>query len=307
MAPEPMELFSDPLIRTIAAPFLGALLLGVAIRLAGGSVGSGRRIAGAGIGLAFAWTAAMVFGAPAMPPAPGPDAIVSVAAAGLIAGLLFDVYGPSEGSGAHGRRQGPLWSGGPDGLEGSLSLAFGAGAAAWLLGGFGAAVPVIMLVWGLAVLRLRRVFGKDPDTLAGDAMVPVAMLMMAAAGLALIAAAADLESDRELALALAAASGGFVLLALFDRSLGFGLTPVLGAGGGVLSLAVRMTDAAPFLIPAVAILGFIFFADSLFRQPALARFAGLRWGRFALITLGALVPMALAAAAALIGAGFGGY
>ena len=39
MAPEPMELFSDPLIRIIGAPFMGALLLGIAIRLAGGSVG----------------------------------------------------------------------------------------------------------------------------------------------------------------------------------------------------------------------------------------------------------------------------
>ena len=95
----------------------------------------------------------------------------------------------------------------------------------------------------------------------------------------LTALALNLAGWSNVAIPLAAACGGFVLLALFDRSLGLGLTPVLGAGGGVLSLAVRMIDAAPFLTPAVAILGFIFFADSLFRQPALARFARLHWGR----------------------------
>lgn len=295
-----MELFDNPAIRIFAGPLLGALALGVVLRLAGGA-GSGRRIASAGIGLAFAWSAAMVFGAPALPPEPGPDALVSTAAVGLIVGVLFDVYGAGEGSsGPGGRLSG--WRGW---LEWGLILGFGAGAAAWLLDGLGAEVPVIMALWGLIVYRLRRVFAKDVDVLAGDALVPLVMLMMAAAGLGLTAAAANLESSRDLALALAAAIAGFVVLSLFDRSLRFGLTPVLGAGGGILMIAVRMTDAAPFLIPAVVILGFILFADSLFHQPALARFAALRWGRFGLIALGGTVPIALASAAALIGAGFG--
>jgi len=295
-----MELFDNPAIRIFAGPLLSALGLGLVLRLAGGA-GSGRRIAGAGIGLAFAWSAAMVFGAPAIPPVPGPDALVSAAAAGLIVGVLFDVYGTGENAGG-GRLAGwPGW------LEWGLILAFGAGCAAWLLDGFGAEVPVVMALWGLTVYRLRRVFGRDVDVLAGDALAPLAMLMMAAAGLGLIAAAANLESSRDLALALAAAIAGFAMLSLFDRSLRFGLTPVLGAGGGILMISVRMTDAAPFLIPAVAILGFILFADSLFRQPALARIGAFRWGRFGLIALGGTVPIALAAAAALIGAGFGGY
>lgn len=295
-------MFGNPVIRIFASPLLGALALGIVLRMAGGA-GSGRRIAGAGIGLAFAWSAAMVFGAPAIPPVPGPDALVSAAAAGLIIAVLFDVYGTGEGSGRPGGRL----AGWPSWLEWGLILGFGAGWAAWLLDGFGAEVPVIMALWGLGVYRLRRVFATDADVLAGDALAPLAMLMMAAAGLGLIAAAANLESSRDLALALAAAIAGFAVLSLFDRSLRFGLTPVLGAGGGILMIAVRMIDAAPFLIPAVAILGFILFADSLFRLPALARIGGLRWGRFGLIALGGTVPIALAAAAALTGAGFGGY
>jgi hypothetical protein len=294
-----MEMFDNPAIRIFVGPLLGALALGLVLRLAGGA-GSGRRIAGAGIGLAFAWSAAMVFGAPAIPPAPGPDALVSAVAVGLIGGILFDVYGTGEGSG--GRLAGwPGW------LEWGLILAFGAGWTAWLLDGFGPEVPVIMALWGLMVFRLRRVFATDVDVLAGDALAPLAMLMMTAAGLGLIAAAANLEISRDLSLALAAGIAGFALLSMFDRSLRFGLTPVLGAGGGILMIAVRMTDAAPFLIPAVVILGFILFADSSFRQPALARFAAFRWGRFGLIALGGTVPIALAAAAALIGAGFFGF
>ena len=293
-----MELLDNAAIRIFAGPLLGALGLGLVLRLAGGA-GSGRRIAGAGIGLAVAWSAAMVFGAPAIPPAPGPDALVSAAAAGLIVGVLFDVYAAGEATGGR-------WTGWSGWLEWSLILAFGAGWTAWLLDGFGPEVPLVMALWGLAAFRLRRVFAKDVDVLAGDALAPLAMLMMTAAGLGLVAAAANLESSRDLALALAAAIAGFVALSLFDRSLRFGLTPILGAGGGILMIAVRMTDAAPFLIPAVAILGFILFADQLFRQPALARIGGLRWGRFGLIALGAAVPIALAAAAALIGAGFGG-
>ena len=302
-----MEYFADSLVRVISAPFAGALALAVMIRIAGSS-GSGRFIAGAGVGLAFTWSAAMVFGAPEIPPAPGPDGLVSVAAVGLILSILFDVYmqrdevrsarAPSGIFGWIADRRG--W------LEWTLILAFGAGTAAWLREEIGGTVIVITGLWGLIVFRLRQVFGKNSDTLAGDALVPMGMLMMAAAGLALAATAANSAGDRDLALALAAAITGFLVLSLFDQSLGFGLTPLLSAAGGVLAVAVRMTDADRFLIPAVGVLGFIFYADTLFRLPALARFAGLRWGRLGLVVLGALVPMALAATAALIGVGFGG-
>ena len=233
---------------------------------------------------------------------------MSVAAAGLILSILFDVYGQRDGKRSARVSTGISnwvadWRGW---LEWVLILAFGAAAAAWLREELGGTVLVITVLWGLAVFRLRQVFGKNSDTLAGDALVPLAMLMMAAAGLALTAAAANAAGDRDLALALAAAIAGFLALSLFDQSLGFGLTPVLSAVGGVLAVAVRMTDADRFLIPAVAVLGFIFYADTLFRQPKLARYAVLRWGRLGLVVLGALVPMALAAAAALIGVGFGG-
>ncbi|MEE2760544.1 MAG: hypothetical protein VYE18_03780 [Pseudomonadota bacterium] len=305
MARETMEFFADALVRIICAPFAGALALAVMIRIAGSS-GSGRRIASAGIGLAFAWSAAMIFGAPEIPPAPGPDGLVSVAAVGLILGTLFDIYGQRDSTRSARVSSGITgwladWRGW---LEWTLILAFGGGTAAWMQEEIGSTGPVITGLWGLAVLRLRHVFGKNNDTLAGDALVPLAMLMMAAAGLALTAAAANSASDRDLALALAAAIAGFLALSLFDRSLGFGLTPVLGAAGSVLAVAVRIADADRYLIPAVAVLGFIFYADTLFRQPALARCAGLRWGRLGLVVLGALVPIALAATAALVGVGF---
>ena len=51
MAREAMEYFADSLVRVISAPFAGALALAVMIRIAGSS-GSGRFIAGAGVGLA---------------------------------------------------------------------------------------------------------------------------------------------------------------------------------------------------------------------------------------------------------------
>ncbi|MAF50172.1 MAG: hypothetical protein QGH73_09110 [Rhodospirillales bacterium] len=282
-----MELFGDPLIRTLAAPFAVALLFGVIIRLAGRG-GSGRRIAAAGAGIAFAWSAAFALGAPPLPPEMGFDSVVTLAVAALVLGLGLDFYFNPE------RDRGD-WAAF---LELGLIILYGIGAPAWLRGGIDAWAAVILLAWGFTAFRMRA--------LAHDGVTPSVMLMMTAAGLGVIAWAAKLPVDQELGFGLAAAAAGFLVLSLADRSLAFGATALLGFAGGILTIGVRIAEEAAALIPAVLILGFIFFTDSLIRRPALAKYAGNRLARSGLMIAAALAPIALAAAAALIGARFAG-
>ncbi|NQV54251.1 MAG: hypothetical protein HQ503_00205 [Rhodospirillales bacterium] len=276
-----MDLFADPLIQIAALPFLGALVIGGIILIVG-RLGSGRRVAAAGAGISFAWVAGFTLGSPSFPPEPDLDSMIALITAALIFGVALDYYfGPARDRGDSGA----FW-------ELTLIILFGIGAPFWLRGTIDLWAPVIVLAWGFVAFRLRA--------LSQHAVTPAVMLLMAAAGIGVVAWIGGLGADRDLAFGLAAAIGGFIVLGLIDQGLPFSATALLVFAGGILGLGVRVAETIGVLVPALILLGFIFFTDSLARRLSVGRMNRYRTGQIVFHGLAAVLPIALAAAAAAV-------
>jgi hypothetical protein len=274
-------LLADPLVRLIAAPLVATLLLAGLIRWIGAD-GRGEQIAGGAVAIVFAWFAAFELGAALYPPAAEDNALVYLIAAALVVGMPFDFWRPEHAPAARH-------------AEAGIALLFGLAAIVWLRGAIDVWTGLILIGWGIIVLRIHFVAANDAPTAA-------VCLILGAAGLAAAAWAAGLEGERDLALALASAAAGYFLLNWLDREMRFGATLVLGGLGALLVLAVRLIETTQSIAPALVILGFVFFADAPVR-----RLVGRRRAPRALpllTALAALLPIVLAALAAYIGVNF---
>lgn len=284
----PMTQFlADPLIRLVVAPLLFSAVLTGAIRFAG-RVGAGRRAAGASVAIAFVWLCALLLGLPEFPPAADGSAIVYAVAAGLLIGAAFDLadgHTPTVDVAA--------WA---------IGIGFPVAASWWLAGApplvdTGAApltnATLTAVAWLIAELRLRR--------LAEDSRIGTVMLAMAALGLGSVAWIAGAEVERGLGIGLAAAFAGFLVWNWPRARFAFGYALMLGGGAALFATAQRLATGPGTLAPALILLMFVFFADSVswrFRRGSDAAWRVLH----PLVIAGlALLPVILAAAAALIG------
>jgi hypothetical protein len=281
------QFLADPLVRLVAAPFLFAAVLAGLIRLAG-RAGAGRRAAGAAVAVTFAWLCALALGVPEFPPAADGSAIVYVVTAGLLIGTAFDL---ADGQTAVSEI-----------LAWGIGIAFPVVSAWWLAGapplidtGTAPLVNAALIAgaWLVAELRLRR--------FAGDLRIGAVMMGMAAAGLGIVAWIAGAEVERGLGLGLAAALAGLLAWNWPRARFAFGYALMLGGGAALFGTAQRLSTGPGELAPALVLLMFVFFADSV--SSRLKRGSDAAWQAIHPLAIAALalLPVMLAAAAALIG------
>lgn len=281
------QLFADPLIRLVVAPLLFSAALAGLIRLAG-RVGAGRRAAGASVAIAFVWLCALLLGLPEFPPTADGASIVYTVAAGLLIGAAFDL---TDGQPAM-----------VDIAAWAVGIALPIVASWWLAG----APPLVdtgtapltsatltAVAWLIAELRLRR--------LAEDSRIGTVMLAMAALGLGVVAWVAGAEIERGLGIGLASAFAGFLVWNWPRARFAFGYALMFGGGAALFATAQRLAAGPGTLAPALILLMFVFFADSVSWR--LRRGSDTAWRLlYPLVIAGlALLPVLLAAAAALIG------
>ena len=127
------------------------------------------------------------------------------------------------------------------------------------------------------------------------------MLAMAALGLGIVAWIAGAEVERGLGIGLAAAFAGFLLWNWPRARFDFGYALMLGGGAALFATGQRLAAGPGTLAPAMILLMFVFFADSVSWR--LRRGSDVAWRVLhPLVIAGlALLPAILAAAAALIG------
>lgn len=176
---------ADPIVQTAALPLLLSLVaVGLLAVVA-------RRLAVAGVGVAFVLAYLTIVGVPAFPPPSSMGKLFWTAGAGVALGIGADLAGLSA------RRAALV-------LGGWLAASLG-----WLV------APVISGIGGVASLALLGVAAAMALARGGDegrgAAAPAAMLLswaLAVGGTALIGASASVA---QLAMALAAAAGGLLL------------------------------------------------------------------------------------------------
>ena len=159
------EFMGEIWFRLFAVPFIGTLVIAVAIKFTGRGE-SGDRLAAISSGIAFAWVSALVLGIPDFPPARDGSAIGYVIVIGLLLGALLDYYVPKF------RGSSRLW-------ETAFDLVFAVAAVWWLRGKIDLISILFFVAWGLVTVRVRRI-----DEAVG---LPCIMSISAAIGIALTA------------------------------------------------------------------------------------------------------------------------
>lgn len=186
-----MSILDDPVVQTAVFPLLAGLIGVGLLRFAGGP-SRGRRLAAAGVAVAFLAAYALIVGVPALPPPSSMGRLFWSAVAGVALGVVADLAGLD-------RRRGTL-------LVGVWLTA----ALAWvaypvLPGGLPTVTAAVVLVAG-AWFALSRTAAQG-----NGAATPGVVLLAAAlavGGVALVGASASVA---QLAFALAAATGGLLL------------------------------------------------------------------------------------------------
>ncbi len=178
-----------------------------------------------------------------------------------------------------------------------MALLFGLVTVVWLRGTIDAWTGVILIAWGIVVLRIHFVAASDAPTAA-------ALLALAAVGIGVAAWASGLDGERNLAFALASAATGYFLLNWLDPTMRFGATLVLGALGALLVLTIRLLESTQAILPALMILGFVFFSDAPARRFLGHSINRWRWAIPLFAALASMLPIGLAALAAYIGVNF---
>lgn len=277
------QIFADPFIRLFVLPFAFTVILVGLIRFVGREGSS--RAAGGTVALAFVWLCGLILGIPDFPPPASSAALAYIVTVGVVVGAAFDLM--------DGKSVAVGWVAG---------LVF-ALISSWWMGGAppffntdkGNIVVVLALAatWLIVQLRLRR--------LSQDARLPTAMLIMAAFGLGIVAWIAGAAEELGLAFGLTSALVGFFVWNWPRPHFPLGNGMVISAGAAIMTLAFRLVEGAPTMLPALIILGFVFFADTVSWRA--------RWGPKALwgavhpfmLAALCLLPLGLAAAAARIG------
>lgn len=246
---------NDPAVQTGLAPFLVALVVGMALRALGGE-----RVMGVALGLGFLAAYALLEGVPTFPPPASKQKVFYLAAFGLAAGLAIDLA----------RR--PAW------LGQAAAVAYPLACALWFawrrLGGtpdiaFLATLAGLWAGGAVFLVRLGRV-GEGEGAL--DAGIVLVAAALGAAGVAMLGASITLALSSA---AVAAAAGG---LALWDyiawgargARRPFGAAALLGGGGALVALAGVMALYTPQVSKAaLALVVLVPFADRAARHIAL--------------------------------------
>ncbi len=285
-----IEYLSKIWISSYLTPFLGvAVLVGLLKLTAKGGTGFNpqRSLPGASVGVAFAWVSALVLGSPEFPPIPGSGAIVSTTATLLLLGVLLDYFLPIQNLNFR------LW-------ETVIVIVSGITLIAWLRAGLDLWAVFLLLIWGILVFRLLKVGAQIRIGMASA----TAMMIMAACGLAAVSAIAGLPADAEIAIGLAAANLGLFVWNWPKQRFVFGFCLLLAGGGALLILAVRLLEESATFAPSLVLVGFVLFADTALERIPLPSILRKQIAIPLMIAVISLLPLALAAAAALISVDF---
>jgi hypothetical protein len=274
-------ILNDPIVRLFVVPFTASLLLAGLIRWVGAG-NRGEQVAGAAVGIVFAWAAAFELGAALFPPSADDNNMFYLIAAGLLIGVPFDFFRTEITPRVRYAELG-------------IALLFGLAASYWILRTVDIWTLALLLAWGTVVLRIHVVA-------TADAPIASAMLALSAGGLGAAAWAAGLETN--LAFQFAAAAAGYFVLNWLDPGMRFGATLILTGAGVIMLVGLRLATSTHAVVPALFILGFVFFADAPVRKLLRRRKAQQRWLMPLLVGLASILPIALAALAAHIGVNF---
>lgn len=224
----------NPAFQSAVLPFLVAAVAAGLIRLAGGS-GRGALLAGAAVGLALLVVYVVVLGMPPLPPRSSGQKLFYIAAAGLVLGVGLDL----------GRVRGRV-------LVVLLLLAFVAAASVWVGWPAWKRVAAAPGTWMPALTLLLLMIATVPlPRAASNGVSAAVMLLIGAAGLAMVALTANSASLSQIAGALAAAVGGFLVWnwpkARFPVSAAL-LFGAMGAFAALTTQAALFTRADPWTL-----------------------------------------------------------
>lgn len=267
---------------------LAALVLtGVLRGIAGPAAGA--RIASAAIGLGFLLGYYLILGWPPLPPATSTHKLAFVAAAGVCAGLLIDVWAAPAIVIRVAAAVGPALAVGWLGWRG-------------LAAGDWPTIATVLIVGLAAVISLPRMAADGVGSAESAAMLAVAAVALGS--VAIIGASASLA---QLAVALAASCAGFGVWNWPKPRYVFGAGAALGAGSSLAAIAAAMvlfTEAHPL---AVALVVPVLFAAPIARLMPLGQSAISGVLRPIVVFMVAAIPALAAVGAALLLAERGGY
>lgn len=272
-----------PAVQSGLFPLAVSFALAGVLRLAGGR-DAGARLASAAVGFTLVGALVLVLGVPPFPPRTAAQKLPYLVAGGTLLGILLDARGPSRSPAV------------------LLALALPVVVVGWLAWGRLAAPTVENLVPAGAVLAAGVVAALRLARWRGSETTAPVMLLVAALGLAGVAAQSASISIAQLVGALAAALGGFLLWNWPVARYPFGWAGLLGGAGGLLALATQTTLFTAASPVALGLLALVFLAD-LALDPR--RLDASAWRRALAPVLLALI-CALPAAAAVAVAFFTG-
>jgi len=232
--------FTGPLFTLVLFPLFGTALIAAAIRYLGWQR-TNDRLVSAAASVGIIWVCALVIGLPGFPPPRDGGAMTLLLLAGLILGTLFDQFLPPF------KDRTRL-------LELFLDLAVAFGIITWVLGQIDLWTVAVFVAWGIVLVRTRR-FGDN-------SRLPATMALMSACGLALVARIGDSLIDRDIAIGAFSALIGLSVWLWFNRTLPLGFGYQWGGLSVLLLVGLRIVETNSTMAAPIAVLGFIFFADT---------------------------------------------
>lgn len=215
-----LDLFDDLAFQTAVVPLVAGVAATGLLRGVGGQAG-GKRLATAGIGVAFLATFALIIGLPAFPPPSSLGKLFWGAAAGLALGGVADALALGERKAAIAVA---VW------LLASLTWIALPALTGWA--DTGVAVPLLAVGAWIACRRAPRRQGEDGPTAPAAVLLALAL---AIGGTALIGSSAAVA---QMAFGLAAATGGFLLWNWPVERHAWGVSGQIASGFALLLAAV---------------------------------------------------------------------
>ena len=206
--------------------------------------------------MGIVWVTVLVLGMPGFPPPLGSAALPMILLAGLVLGSLLDQFLTVLSD--RGRLRDTV-----------LDFIFAIGAIVWFRNDLDLWAMVVFLAWGTLQIRTRRYTGRNTT--------PAVMMILSGGGLFLIAWTGNMHSDRDLALGVLSVTLGLSVWLFLNQSLPLGFGYLWGGFTAQLFIALRMVESNPALAAPIAVLGFIFYADTTSTslvnwKPALKKF-----------------------------------
>ena len=231
---------SGSFITLCLLPFIATVLIGAAIRFFCRHI-TNDRLVSAAAGVSIVWVTALVVGMPKFPPTSGETTLPIILLTGLLLGSLLDQFLPIF----HKRARM---------FNTLLDIAFAIGVISWFRGKFDLWGVIIFVVWGILQFRTRGYAGKNT--------ISAVTMILSSCGLALVAWNGNASRDLDLALGVVSATLGLSVWLSVDRHLLLGFGYLWGGFSAQILIALRMIESNSALAAPIAILGFIFFANT---------------------------------------------